>query len=235
MCYRFFFWVLLCSCPTALRRCILSCFVTVTSCRYFIISVGLRYYDVSLTCILLCDLLPPRALTACLSSVIEALAADAQAERGYATGGFGVLCTSPPFGGWSAPPLLAGSPPSVPPQLSPQTYARRSRSSSSAAMSTTTTSSAVALASSSAAAGTISVGSNLKVGCLLCSCCQFAHAYIVQTVGIVLAIASGCLIGSSFVFKKKGLLRAQAGHEAGEGVAYLKSVSGPPRFTSNKF
>jgi hypothetical protein len=33
------------------------------------------------------------------------------------------------------------------------------------------------------------------------------------------------LIGSSFVFKKKGLLRSQAGHAAGEGVAYLKSVS----------
>ena len=32
------------------------------------------------------------------------------------------------------------------------------------------------------------------------------------------------LIGSSFVFKKKGLLRSQAGGVAGEGVAYLKSV-----------
>jgi hypothetical protein len=36
------------------------------------------------------------------------------------------------------------------------------------------------------------------------------------------------LIGSSFVFKKKGLLRSQAGHAAGEGVAYLKSVSAIP-------
>jgi hypothetical protein len=44
-------------------------------------------------------------------------------------------------------------------------------------------------------------------------------------VGIILAITSGCLIGSSFVFKKKGLLRSQAGGELGEGVAYLKSVS----------
>lgn len=37
----------------------------------------------------------------------------------------------------------------------------------------------------------------------------------------------GLLIGSSFVFKKKGLLRAHGmgGHELGEGVAYLKSVS----------
>ena len=41
-------------------------------------------------------------------------------------------------------------------------------------------------------------------------------------------MASGCLIGSSFVFKKKGLLRSQAGGTAGEGVAYLKSVR-PPR------
>ena len=38
------------------------------------------------------------------------------------------------------------------------------------------------------------------------------------------AIVSGVLIGASFVFKKKGLLRSQAGGEAGEGVAYLKSV-----------
>ena len=38
------------------------------------------------------------------------------------------------------------------------------------------------------------------------------------------AVASGVLIGSSFVFKKKGLLRSQAGGVAGEGVAYLKSV-----------
>lgn len=45
-----------------------------------------------------------------------------------------------------------------------------------------------------------------------------------KIVGIVLAIVSGFLIGSSFVFKKKGLLRSQAGGPAGEGVAYLKSV-----------
>lgn len=45
-----------------------------------------------------------------------------------------------------------------------------------------------------------------------------------RPVGIALAIGSGVLIGSSFVFKKKGLLQSQAGHAAGEGVAYLKSV-----------
>jgi hypothetical protein len=44
-----------------------------------------------------------------------------------------------------------------------------------------------------------------------------------KIVGIILAIVSGILIGSSFVLKKKGLLRSQAGHTAGEGVAYLKS------------
>ncbi|KAF8956664.1 magnesium transporter NIPA-domain-containing protein [Flammula alnicola] len=65
--------------------------------------------------------------------------------------------------------------------------------------------SAVASATSSAVTKTISAGSNLKI------------------VGIILAITSGLLIGSSFVFKKKGLLRSQAGGELGEGVAYLKS------------
>ncbi|EEB97289.1 hypothetical protein MPER_03429, partial [Moniliophthora perniciosa FA553] len=44
-----------------------------------------------------------------------------------------------------------------------------------------------------------------------------------KVVGIILAIVSGLLIGSSFVFKKKGLLKSQAGQVAGEGVAYLKS------------
>ncbi|KAG6877156.1 hypothetical protein C0993_009862 [Termitomyces sp. T159_Od127] len=63
-----------------------------------------------------------------------------------------------------------------------------------------------AAATSSSASKTLSAGKNLKV------------------VGIILAIASGCLIGSSFVFKKKGLLRSQAGGVAGEGVAYLKSA-----------
>jgi len=52
-----------------------------------------------------------------------------------------------------------------------------------------------------------------------------AQVYCLQIIGIVLAVLSGVLIGSSFVFKKKGLLRSQAGHAAGEGVAYLKSVS----------
>jgi hypothetical protein len=46
-----------------------------------------------------------------------------------------------------------------------------------------------------------------------------------QVVGVILAISSGVLIGSSFVFKKRGLLASQKGHAAGEGVAYLKSVS----------
>ncbi|KAI0093083.1 magnesium transporter NIPA-domain-containing protein [Irpex rosettiformis] len=42
-----------------------------------------------------------------------------------------------------------------------------------------------------------------------------------KVVGIILAIVSGVLIGSSFVFKKKGLIQSQA--RAGEGVSYLKS------------
>ncbi|XP_006457269.1 hypothetical protein AGABI2DRAFT_212615 [Agaricus bisporus var. bisporus H97] len=61
-------------------------------------------------------------------------------------------------------------------------------------------------AASSSVAGSFKAPANLKV------------------VGIILAIVSGILIGSSFVFKKKGLLRSQAGGELGEGVAYLKSA-----------
>ncbi|CAE6458869.1 unnamed protein product [Rhizoctonia solani] len=45
-----------------------------------------------------------------------------------------------------------------------------------------------------------------------------------RSVGIILAVSSGVLIGSSFVFKKKGLIRSQKGGPAGEGVAYLKST-----------
>ncbi|KAF9455701.1 magnesium transporter NIPA-domain-containing protein [Collybia nuda] len=75
-------------------------------------------------------------------------------------------------------------------------------STSSAAASITTT---AAAASSSAVTKTLQASKNLKV------------------VGIILAISSGLLIGSSFVFKKKGLLRSQAGGPAGEGVGYLKS------------
>ncbi|KAK7686543.1 hypothetical protein QCA50_010143 [Cerrena zonata] len=44
-----------------------------------------------------------------------------------------------------------------------------------------------------------------------------------RPIGVVLAVGSGLLIGSSFVFKKKGLLSSQNGQAAGEGVAYLKS------------
>lgn len=43
-------------------------------------------------------------------------------------------------------------------------------------------------------------------------------------IGIILAVGSGVLIGASFVFKKKGLLSAQKGKVAGEGLGYLKSV-----------
>ncbi|KAG8758755.1 hypothetical protein FRC14_007470 [Serendipita sp. 396] len=44
-----------------------------------------------------------------------------------------------------------------------------------------------------------------------------------KIVGIILAILSGFLIGSSFVFKKKGLLASQGDGKLGEGVGYLKS------------
>ncbi|CAL1705871.1 unnamed protein product [Somion occarium] len=64
--------------------------------------------------------------------------------------------------------------------------------------------SSVSAAATTSAAATLKAPGNLKV------------------VGIILAIVSGVLIGSSFVFKKKGLLRSQG--VAGEGVAYLKSA-----------
>ncbi|KAI0095054.1 magnesium transporter NIPA-domain-containing protein [Irpex rosettiformis] len=50
---------------------------------------------------------------------------------------------------------------------------------------------------------------------------QLSHSP--YSVGVCLAIGSGVLIGSSFVFKKKGLLKSQHGQVAGEGVAYLTS------------
>ncbi|KAM0748503.1 DUF803-domain-containing protein [Meredithblackwellia eburnea MCA 4105] len=48
---------------------------------------------------------------------------------------------------------------------------------------------------------------------------------VYKVIGVTLAIGSGLFIGSSFVFKKKGLLSAQkkAGGIAGEGHPYLKS------------
>jgi hypothetical protein len=79
----------------------------------------------------------------------------------------------------------------------------------------------------------VSGNSNLKVRLTAPAPNVVAHSTY-QVVGIVLAVISGCLIGSSFVFKKKGLLRSQAGHTAGKGVAYLKSVRLPgssPSFT----
>lgn len=49
-----------------------------------------------------------------------------------------------------------------------------------------------------------------------------------KIIGVLLALASGLFIGSSFVFKKKGLLSAQKkvlarGGKAGESHEYLKS------------
>ncbi|ORX51910.1 DUF803-domain-containing protein [Hesseltinella vesiculosa] len=46
-------------------------------------------------------------------------------------------------------------------------------------------------------------------------------------IGAALAIGSGFLIGTSFVFKKKGLLQSteKSGALAGEGYAYLKSIT----------
>ncbi|KAG2039733.1 magnesium transporter NIPA-domain-containing protein [Suillus americanus] len=76
---------------------------------------------------------------------------------------------------------------------------------SSITMPSSSASSATSSATASGSSTTFQLPSSLKI------------------VGIILAVTSGLLIGSSFVFKKKGLLRSQAGHAAGEGVAYLKS------------
>ncbi|CAG8662942.1 9095_t:CDS:2, partial [Ambispora leptoticha] len=47
---------------------------------------------------------------------------------------------------------------------------------------------------------------------------------IFKTVGLVLALLSGLFIGSSFIFKKKGLLQAnKPGATAGEGYSYLSN------------
>jgi drug/metabolite transporter (DMT)-like permease len=49
---------------------------------------------------------------------------------------------------------------------------------------------------------------------------------IYKVVGIILAIASGCFIGVSFVLKKMGLLKANEKYNevAGEGYGYLKNA-----------
>ncbi|KAI9244510.1 magnesium transporter NIPA-domain-containing protein [Sporodiniella umbellata] len=49
-----------------------------------------------------------------------------------------------------------------------------------------------------------------------------AQAGLYKGIGVSLAVASGIFIGSSFVFKKKGLL--ESGGVAGEGYHYLKST-----------
>ncbi|KFY52669.1 hypothetical protein V496_08276, partial [Pseudogymnoascus sp. VKM F-4515 (FW-2607)] len=49
---------------------------------------------------------------------------------------------------------------------------------------------------------------------------------IYKTIGIVLAIASGCFIGVSFIFSKMGLLKANKKYDEipGEGYGYLKNA-----------
>lgn len=49
---------------------------------------------------------------------------------------------------------------------------------------------------------------------------------VLKAVGISLAVASGLFIGSSFVLKKVGLLKANVKYneEAGEGYGYLKNL-----------
>ncbi|CEG73648.1 Putative DUF803-domain-containing protein [Rhizopus microsporus] len=53
-----------------------------------------------------------------------------------------------------------------------------------------------------------------------------AQAGLYKGIGVTLAVTSGIFIGSSFVFKKKGLLQSvsESGGVAGEGYTYLKSA-----------
>ena len=55
---------------------------------------------------------------------------------------------------------------------------------------------------------------------------QNKHPPVYKAIGISLAIASGLFIGTSFVLKKTGLLRANVKYneEAGEGYGYLKNA-----------
>jgi magnesium transporter len=55
---------------------------------------------------------------------------------------------------------------------------------------------------------------------------QQSRPPVYKAIGISLAIASGVFIGSSFVLKKMGLLKANAKYneEAGEGYGYLKNA-----------
>ncbi|KAF8530589.1 magnesium transporter NIPA-domain-containing protein [Hysterangium stoloniferum] len=85
--------------------------------------------------------------------------------------------------------------------------------------------SAVASATSSAAGGIPQLPSSFKVvGVILAilSGGYWEFSVLVDLEPNIISLA-GVLIGSSFVFKKKGLLSSQAGHELGEGVGYLKS------------
>ncbi|GAA5867009.1 hypothetical protein JCM8547_008407 [Rhodosporidiobolus lusitaniae] len=77
-------------------------------------------------------------------------------------------------------------------------------------------SSAIASATSSAVSSTASSSSSSSGS---------SQPASYKVIGIVLAVVSGLLIGSSFILKKKGLLRAtlKAGNVAGEGHPYLKS------------
>ena len=49
---------------------------------------------------------------------------------------------------------------------------------------------------------------------------------VYKTIGLILAIASGCFIGVSFIFSKKGLLKANEKYDEipGQGYGYLKNA-----------
>jgi hypothetical protein len=123
------------------------------------------------------------------------------------------------------PSVHAGPAPSVAAVLACDCCGRRRLVPSPLPLMSPTTTSAAAAASTSAAA--LKAPANLKVRC------PAPHDPWKRNTDGARAgrrrhprhLQRGVLIGSSFVFKKRGLLASQKGHAAGEGVAYLKSVS----------
>ena len=79
----------------------------------------------------------------------------------------------------------------------------------------TTTSVAASVTSQTVSCTTIAVNPN-----------TLSRPPVYKAIGITLAIASGLFIGTSFVLKKVGLLRANVRYneEAGEGYGYLKNA-----------
>ncbi|KAN0064576.1 hypothetical protein ACQY0O_002204 [Thecaphora frezii] len=99
-----------------------------------------------------------------------------------------------------------------------------------ASASTTSLNSSAAASSASAAMSSLSAVISSASAALASESAkasgEVSNPPVFKYVGLALAVLSGIFIGSSFVFKKKGLLAAQKKYQtqAGDGHAYLKSV-----------